>query len=64
MKSTDQIEKECKELIEKCHWRQNVHGVYICAGAVSPCACEIDGGRCDTLINYFKDLRKEDKENG
>ena len=64
MKSTDQIEKECKELIEKCHWRQKVHGVYICAGAVAPCAHEIDQGRCDTLINYFNNLRKEDKENG
>ena len=64
MKSTDQIEKECKEIIEKCHWRQKVHGVDICTGAVGPCAHEIDQGKCDTLIKYFNNLRKEDKENG
>lgn len=46
----EQIDKAIKD----CYWRQEVGGVSVCKGMLTPCSRVIHSGKCDTLIELFK----------
>lgn len=54
--------KQIKSAIQNCHWRddamngKNMDDRYvICRGYCLPCLAVIDDGKCDTLIELFKE---------
>ena len=47
------IEEPYERLIEECHWRKDVGGVYVCVGECRPCSNVINSGDCDVLKEYF-----------
>lgn len=46
-------DNDIKEAIEKCIWRRDVCGTWVCAGDIVPCLKHINDGKCDTLIRLF-----------
>ena len=58
----DAVEKELNRRIRQCHWRVKVHGVYICTGSCNVCSLLIDRGRCTTISDYIKELKKSEQD--
>lgn len=46
-------DKDIQEAIDKCFWRKDVGGVYVCSGDVVPCEKHIYDGKCPTLIELY-----------
>lgn len=42
------------DAIKNCNWRQELSGIDICKGEVTPCSHVIYSGKCDALIKLFK----------
>ena len=47
-------QEEINDAIKNCIWRQELNGVSICRGEVTPCSNVIDSGKCDTLKELFR----------
>ena len=48
-------DKDIQEAIENCFWRKDIGGgIYVCKGDLVPCEKHIYDGKCDTLINLFR----------
>lgn len=46
-------DKDIQDAIEKCEWRRNFGGIWVCVGDIVPCIKHINDGRCDTLMKLF-----------
>lgn len=53
------IEEPYERLIEKCKWRKDLAGIYVCIGECLPCDKTIEIGRCDVLLEYFRKERMD-----
>ena len=51
------IDKDIQEAIDKCFWRKDVGGVWLCSGDVVPCEKHIYDGKCPTLIELYEKER-------
>ena len=54
-------DKDIQEAIDKCFWRQNINGVWVCGGDIVPCEKHIYDGRCPTPIELFAKKEGDDK---
>lgn len=52
-------DKDIYDAIEKCQWRKDFDGTWICTGDIVPCLKHIVDGECDTLIKLFAKERNE-----
>lgn len=46
-------DKDIQEAIDKCFWRKDIDGVWICSGELVPCKKHIYDGKCPTLIELY-----------
>ena len=53
------IEYDTERLINACKYRLCSFEVVICKSESIPCVAAIDGGKCPTLIKYFKEKNIE-----
>ena len=51
MEITQEMIDDC---LKNCIWRQELGGISVCRGEVTPCSHVIDKGKCDALIQLFR----------
>lgn len=52
-------QEEINDAIKNCIWRQELNGVSICRGEVTPCWHVINKCKCDALKELFREKGKE-----
>ena len=53
---------DVERVINTCKWRHCGLDIVICKLESIPCVAAIDGGKCSTLIEYFKEKNIENEE--
>lgn len=55
-------DEDIRQAVKTCEWRAEVQGISVCKGMLGACERVIEAGKCDTLIELFRQNRGTENE--